>query len=144
MRFTVLAAALLLGACGGGEPAPANTTKASQAARPTKPAKPTKVARTGPDAKAGEKVYKQYCITCHQEDGSGKMGDTQMAASFRDDPTRLAKPDSELLAIIEKGKQGEIGQMPSHAHLKVEQREDALAYIRSKWGKATEEAAPEG
>ena len=52
------------------------------------------------DLAAGRKTYFTYCVACHQPDGRGIQGG---AANFVDDTTRLAKPDEQLLAIIEKG-----------------------------------------
>ncbi|MFM8620180.1 MAG: c-type cytochrome, partial [Opitutaceae bacterium] len=49
---------------------------------------------------AGEKIYRAYCVGCHQPDGRGVPGG---AANFVDDRTRLAKEDAALLAILEHG-----------------------------------------
>ena len=79
---------------------------------------------------AGEKVYRLYCVACHQPDGRGVAGG---AANFVDDRTRLAKPDSELLEIIARG--NEAKGMPSfNAIIAAGQRRAVLAYIRATFG----------
>jgi mono/diheme cytochrome c family protein len=79
---------------------------------------------------AGEKTYRMFCVACHQPDGRGIQGG---AANFVDDKTRLAKPDAELLAVIEKG--NEAKAMPAFgAILSPGQRRAVLAYIRASFG----------
>ncbi|MDP3070385.1 MAG: c-type cytochrome [Opitutaceae bacterium] len=79
---------------------------------------------------AGEKTYRFYCVACHQPDGRGIAGG---AANFIDDKTRLAKTDTELLALIEKG--NEAKAMPAFgAILNAAQRRAVLAYIRATFG----------
>jgi mono/diheme cytochrome c family protein len=85
---------------------------------------------------AGEKTYRMFCVACHQPDGRGIAGG---AANFVDDKTRLAKPDAELLALIEKG--NEAKAMPAFgAILTPGQRRAVLAYIRAAFGAAGPEA----
>lgn len=87
------------------------------------------------DAAAGETVFKTFCVACHQADGTGKMGEVQMAADFVADKTRLAKTDEELLTSIRDGKTGTVGSMPPWgAATTDQQRADALAYIRATFG----------
>ncbi len=79
---------------------------------------------------AGEKIYRLYCVACHQPDGRGVPGG---AANFRDDPTRLAKPDAELLKIISDG--NEQKGMPAFGAIATAgQRKAVLAYIRAAFG----------
>ncbi|MBL9187828.1 MAG: c-type cytochrome [Opitutaceae bacterium] len=79
---------------------------------------------------AGEKTYRFYCVACHQPDGRGIAGG---AANFVDDKARLAKSDTELLALIEKG--NEAKAMPAFgAILNAAQRRAVLAYIRATFG----------
>jgi mono/diheme cytochrome c family protein len=81
---------------------------------------------------AGEKTYRMFCVACHQPDGRGIQGG---AANFVDDKSRLAKPDAELLAVIEKG--NEAKAMPAFGSiLSVGQRRAVLAYIRSAFGES--------
>lgn len=79
---------------------------------------------------AGEKVYRMYCVACHQPDGRGIPGG---AANFADDKTRLAKPDTQLLEIIANG--NEAKAMPAFgAILSPGQRRAVLAYLRAHFG----------
>jgi mono/diheme cytochrome c family protein len=79
---------------------------------------------------AGEKTYRMFCVACHQPDGRGIPGG---AANFREDKSRLAKPDAELLAVIDKG--NEAKAMPAFgAILSPGQRRAVLAYIRATFG----------
>jgi cytochrome c oxidase subunit 2 len=79
---------------------------------------------------AGEKIYRLYCVPCHQPDGRGVPGG---AANFRDDKTRLAKPDAELLKIISEG--NEQKGMPAFGAIATAgQRKAVLAYIRAAFG----------
>ena len=72
---------------------------------------------------AGERIYRMFCVGCHQPDGRGIVGG---AANFVDDQSRLAKPDAELLAVIDKG--NEAKAMPAFgAILSPGQRRAALA-----------------
>ncbi|MBI5772087.1 MAG: c-type cytochrome [Verrucomicrobia bacterium] len=79
---------------------------------------------------AGEKVYRLYCVPCHQPDGRGIPGG---AANFRDDKTRLAKTDTELLKVMATGLDTK-GMPPFEAILSVPQRKAVLAYIREAFG----------
>lgn len=97
------------------------------------PAEDTPATPVG-DAAAGATVYGTYCTPCHQPDGTGMGG--MLGANFRDDPTRLAKSDAELLTSIRNGVQGKIGAMPPQKDVLTEQQmADALAYIRATFGK---------
>ncbi len=90
------------------------------------------VATTSPAAllAAGEKVYRLYCVACHQPDGRGIPGG---AANFRDDKTRLAKSDAELLKIIADGNDQK-GMPAFGAIATAGQRKAVLAYIRATFG----------
>jgi mono/diheme cytochrome c family protein len=75
---------------------------------------------------AGEKIYRFYCVACHQPDGRGIAGG---AANFADDRSRLVKSDAELLKIIADG--NEAKGMPAFGTvINVNQRRAVLAYIR--------------
>jgi len=86
----------------------------------------------------GKAVYKQYCLTCHQSDGSGvpNMHPPLGPGSW------VEKEPSELIAIMMKGLSGKIevnGQeyksfMPSHAQLTNEEIANVLSYVRSSFG----------
>lgn len=90
------------------------------------------VTTSSPDAvvAAGEKVYRLYCVPCHQPDGRGIPGG---AANFREDKTRLAKTDAELLKVIAEG--NEQKGMPAFGAIATAgQRRAVLAYIRANFG----------
>lgn len=95
-------------------------------------AKEAAAAQTSPAAliAAGEKIYRTYCIGCHQPDGRGVVGG---AANFVDDKTRLAKSDADLLAVIDKGNEAK-AMPPFGVMLNVSQRRSVLAYIRATFG----------
>ncbi len=79
---------------------------------------------------SGEKTYRLYCVPCHQPDGRGIPGG---AANFRDDKTRLAKSDADLLKVIAGGV--DLKGMPAfEAILSAPQRKAVLAYIRATFG----------
>lgn len=100
---------------------------------------PTALAAEGelkpPSAERGARVYAANCQACHQADGSGRIGTLQMAANFVEDTERMAKSDEELLQSIANGRKGTVGQMPPWgAILSEQQRVDALAYVRERFG----------
>lgn len=94
---------------------------------------------TTPEAQvaAGEKVYKLYCVACHQANGHGVPGG---AANFVEDKTRLAKSDEDLLKTIAGG--NETKGMPAFGVvLTTGQRKSVLAYIRATFGEKKAGAA---
>jgi len=85
------------------------------------------------DASAGEAVYKKTCLACHAADGRANGGVT--GASFVDDATRLAKPDSALVHSIKEGITGKALVMPPQKDLLSDQEIlDVIAYIRREFG----------
>ena len=86
----------------------------------------------------GKTVYTQYCLTCHQADGSGvpNMHPPLGPGSW------VEKEPQELIAIMMKGLSGKIevnGEvyknfMPSHAKLTDEEIADVLTYVRTTFG----------
>jgi len=79
---------------------------------------------------AGEKVYRLYCVACHQPDGRGIPNG---AASFVDDPSRLAKTNEQLLQVIADGNESR-GMPAFGTSLSVGQRRAVLNYIRATFG----------
>jgi mono/diheme cytochrome c family protein len=79
---------------------------------------------------AGEKIYRLYCIGCHQPNGRGIPGG---AANFVDDKTRLAKSDADLLQVIANGLDAK-GMPTFGAILSPLQRRAVLTYIRATFG----------
>lgn len=70
--------------------------------------------------KQGEALYKQYCVTCHALDGSGKTDMTETLAvppaTFQDDEWKYGVTDGEIFTVIrdggQNGMQGFAGKMP--------------------------------
>jgi mono/diheme cytochrome c family protein len=81
-------------------------------------------------AAAGEKVYRMFCIACHQADGRGIPNGP---ANFLEDKSRLAKSDQELLHVITAGNENK-GMPPFGSSLTAGQRRAVLAYIRAAFG----------
>ncbi|MBL9212594.1 MAG: c-type cytochrome [Opitutaceae bacterium] len=79
---------------------------------------------------AGERVYRFYCVACHQPDGRGVAGG---AANFVDDRSRLAKSDTQLLEAITNGVEAK-GMPAFGAIINPLQRRAVLAYLRAKFG----------
>jgi mono/diheme cytochrome c family protein len=79
---------------------------------------------------AGEKIYRTYCVACHQPNGRGIPGG---AADFVGDRTRLAKSDAQLLEVIGTGVDAK-GMPAFKAILSTSQRRNVLAYIRATFG----------
>ncbi|MFT4627704.1 MAG: mono/diheme cytochrome c family protein [Myxococcota bacterium] len=136
MRIAAVLFALI--ACGtepaAPTPAPAPAKAAPAKAKPAPaPAPEAAAAPAGePDAAAGAKVYGQYCVACHQADGSGMNG--MLAANFKEEG-RLDKSDEELLTSIRDGFQGKVGMMPPwKGTLTPQQMVDVLAHVRATYG----------
>jgi mono/diheme cytochrome c family protein len=91
----------------------------------------TSDARAAVELAAGERVYRRYCVTCHQFDGRGQNG--KLAADFRGDPKRLEKPDEELRAIIAKGVPG-TAMRAFGGELDDAEIHGVLHYLRTRFG----------
>ncbi len=76
--------------------------------------------------KAGEQIYKQNCIICHQADAIGKPG---MAPSLTNKELLATASDEFFLATIRDGRPGTT--MPSFAHLEEGRIKAIVAFLRS-------------
>jgi mono/diheme cytochrome c family protein len=96
-------------------------------------------AQTPPEKEhPGKAVFMQYCMTCHQADGSGvpNMHPPLGPGSW------VGKEPKELIAIMMKGLSGKIevngevykNYMPSHANLTDLEIANVLSYVRSSFG----------
>lgn len=104
-------------------------------------------AETAAENHPGKAVYRQYCLACHQADGSGvpNMHPPLTSGSW------VGKDPDELIAILMKGLSGKVevnGEvyknfMPSHAQLTDEQIADVLSYVRSSFGNNFSSVTPE-
>ena len=82
------------------------------------------------DLGVGESVYRRYCVTCHQVDGSGLDG--KLAADFRE-PKRLAKPDAVLGASVANGVPG-TAMAAFRTQLDEHEIRSVVAYVRKRYG----------
>lgn len=121
LRVLLLLPAVLI-ACGGG-------TTASE-----------------PDLALGKQMYNQYCLACHQADGSGVPG---LYPPVRE--TEWVSGDKErLIRIILEGMSGEIevhgeiykGEMAAHDFLTDEEIAALLSYMRQSFGNQASAVQP--
>jgi mono/diheme cytochrome c family protein len=92
-------------------------------------------------AQSGEKVYKQYCLSCHMADGGG----VPHLNPPLDGSSLVNKNDQQstqkLIQIVLKGMTDRVpidgeyysNNMAAHAHLSNQEIADVLTYIRSTW-----------
>jgi len=80
------------------------------------------------DLEAGERVYRRYCVTCHQVDGRGLDG--KLAADFS---KRLDKPDAVLRASVANGVPG-TAMAAFRGELDEAQIANVVAYVRKTYG----------
>ena len=86
----------------------------------------------------GKAVYTQYCLVCHQSNGSGVPGMHPPLGPG----SWVGRDPKELIAMMIKGLSGKVevnGEvynsfMPSQAHLTDEEMADVLSYIRLSFG----------
>jgi mono/diheme cytochrome c family protein len=86
----------------------------------------------------GKKLYEQYCLTCHQADGSGvpKLNPPLIKTSY------VTGDKKKLIQWVLRGSVENIpidgktysNNMPSQATLKDEEIADILTYVRSSFG----------
>ncbi|NLT70512.1 MAG: cytochrome c [Verrucomicrobiaceae bacterium] len=106
----------------------------------------------GPNPENGLSIYRTFCVTCHQPDGSGGAlpGATALpgtpalvAADFtlRGPEAPLSKSDEELIRFITHGSEGS-PMPPFGGVLKPNQITDVLAYLRSAFGGDSQALSP--
>lgn len=107
------------------------TTVVAQTPKPT--AKPAAVATKAP----GQAIYEQYCLTCHQVNGSGVPN---LNPPLRQTDWVLGDK-TRLINVLLNGLQGQEIEgetydnvMPAHNFLNDGQIADVLTYIRSNFG----------
>jgi len=88
-----------------------------------------KTGETRADLEVGERVYRRYCVTCHQVDGRGLDG--KLAADFRSG--RLAKPDTALRASVANGVPG-TAMAAFRNELDETEIQSVVAYVRATYG----------
>jgi len=87
---------------------------------------------------AGKKVYDQYCVVCHQVDGSGVPN----AFPPLNQTEYVTGDTNRLIGIVLNGLNGEIevkgvtynGVMVAHNFLSDQEVADVLTYVRSSFG----------
>jgi mono/diheme cytochrome c family protein len=97
-----------------------------------------KPAAAGSSTARGKKVYEQYCLTCHQVDGSGvpRMNPPLIKTSY------VLGEKSTLIQVVLKGLEASVpiddeyysNNMPPHDFLKDQEIADVLTYVRSNFG----------
>lgn len=86
----------------------------------------------------GKKVYEQYCLACHQVDGSGvpHLNPPLIKTTF------VLGDKPALIQVILKGMQSSVpiddeyysNNMPPHNFLKDQEIADVLTYVRNNFG----------
>ncbi|HJR77138.1 MAG TPA: copper-containing nitrite reductase [Nitrospiraceae bacterium] len=86
---------------------------------------------------AGGRLYKTYCVGCHQPEGQGIQGTFPPLAKsdyLADKSRTIATVLNGLTGSIEVNGQRYNGVMPPMGHLKDDEIADILSYVRHSWG----------
>ena len=129
----------------GGEFGPRVTALLGRIEWPGKPGAAAPIAPLTPAEQqrfnAGQEVYKNICIACHQPDGQGRE---KVAPSLVNSRYVIAADAGVSTRIVLSGKEGSVGLMPPlGASLTDEQIAGVLTYIRREWGHAASAVAPD-
>jgi mono/diheme cytochrome c family protein len=128
-------------ACGGGGEQAAQQEPAGEAPEAAAPA-------AAPTTNAGEQVYGNVCVVCHQPNGSGMEGAFPPLAGSA---VTLGDPDIPIRIVL-RGMSGEMtrngvtynGVMtPWGSQLSDEDIANVLTYVRSAWGNDAAEVTAE-
>lgn len=122
-------AGMVLAACGGGQEAP----------QEQQPAESEAVA-------LGRKVYRSYCLSCHQADGNGVPG---MYPPLVDSPW-IQGDKGRLIRLLLNGMKGELvvkgerynNAMAAHGHLSDEEIAGVLTFVRSNFDNTADPVTP--
>ncbi len=88
---------------------------------------------------AGQEVYRNLCIACHQENGRGQE---KVAPPLVGSALALADPDVPVRIVL-NGKEGSIGLMPPlGTTLTDDQIAAVLTYVRRAWGQTGSPVTP--
>ena len=86
---------------------------------------------------AGERLYKTYCMGCHQAEGQGMQGTFPPLAKsdylLTDKSRAIAAVLNGLTGPVEVNGQRYNGVMPPMGHLKDDEIADILSYVRQAW-----------
>jgi len=109
----------------------------AQVKKPAKPAAKPVAASAAPIAR-GKALYRQYCISCHQENGSGvpRMNPPLIKTEY------VLGDKTRLIGILLNGFNEDVeingdyysNPMPSQAALKDQEIADILSYVRNSFG----------
>lgn len=87
---------------------------------------------------AGGRLYKTYCMGCHQAEGQGMPGTFPPLAKsdylMTDKSRAIAAVLNGLTGPVEVNGQRYNGVMPPMGHLKDDEIADILSYVRQSWG----------
>lgn len=128
-------------ACGGGADRAAQQEPAGEAPETAAPA-------AAPTANAGEQVYGNVCVVCHQPTGSGMEG---AFPPLTESDVVLGDPETPIRIVL-RGMSGELtrngvtynGVMtPWGSQLSDEDIANVLTYVRSSWGNSAAEVTAE-
>jgi cbb3-type cytochrome c oxidase subunit III len=94
----------------------------------------------------GEAVYRTYCLSCHQTDGSGVPG--LNPPLIQND--WVLGPKNRLVDVVLHGSQGKVeidgdtyhNLMPALGHLTDQQVADVITYVRKSFGNNASAATP--
>lgn len=98
------------------------------------------------DTLSGEIVYKQYCLSCHQANGSGvpKLNPPLKGTDWvLGDKTRLINVILKGLQNVDIEDEPYDNVMPAHDFLTDQQIADVLTYVRSHFGNQASAIAPD-
>ncbi|NRA39151.1 MAG: c-type cytochrome [Planctomycetes bacterium] len=90
-----------------------------------------------PDLENGKVVFSTTCITCHQADGSGKIGDAVLAANLVADSSRLLQDEAILIDHVYNGYNSgtlPVIMPPQKTQHNKQNILDAISYMRQQFG----------
>lgn len=110
----------------------------AQAKKPLQKARAKAGSLTTVSIDRGKAVYSQFCLSCHQADGSGvpNMNPPLIKTKW------VLGPKTVLIQQVLKGSQGKVeidgdtfhNSMPSQAQLTDQQIADVLSFVRNRFG----------
>lgn len=109
----------------------------SQANAQTKKPAAKAPAGTASSIAAGQKIYLQYCLSCHMMDGGGvpNMNPPLIGTSYvKGDKTKLIKVVLNGLQNVDVDGQSYTNTMPAQTQLKDQEIADVLTYVRNNFG----------
>lgn len=143
MKTYLVSALLLLTVTAWGQ---AQTSAPKTSVKATTPNTSTLTNASLTDPPAGEIVYKQYCLSCHQASGSGvpKLNPPLKGTSWVvGDKTRLINVILNGLQNVDIDDEVYDNVMPAHDFLTDRQIADVLTYVRSHFGNQASAVAPD-